>query len=162
MWWVRGFYSKLIFKYSTEATQIDTISHRQTVNFFRELLVNFNRLWCLSYGENYRFSNINTREWRKILPQSIFIKRIYWARISKKGLASNLLSAVIEHSKKHVEQILLTVAEDNKPAIHLYRKFGFENYGIEKKYWKITGNILTKFWWNDSWFSVLWGRSSFL
>ena len=61
---------------------------------------------------------------------SVFIE----PEFQKKGVASNLLSAVIEHSKKHVEQILLTVAEDNKPAIHLYRKFGFETYGIEKKH----------------------------
>lgn len=69
---------------------------------------------------------------------SVFIE----PEFQQKGVASNLLSAVIEHSKKYVEQILLTVAEDNKPAIHLYRKFGFETYGIEKKALKDNGQYI--------------------
>ena len=50
-----------------------------------------------------------------------------------------MLSAVIEYSKKHVEQILLTVADNNKSAIHLYKKFGFETYGIETQAMKDNG-----------------------
>lgn len=69
---------------------------------------------------------------------SVFIE----PEFQQKGVASNLLSAIIEYSKKHVEQILLTVAEDNKPAIHLYRKFGFETYGIEKKALKDNGQYI--------------------
>lgn len=69
---------------------------------------------------------------------SVFIE----PEFQQKGVASNLISAVIEHSKKHVEQILLTVAEDNKPAIHLYRKFGFETYGIERKALKDNGQYI--------------------
>lgn len=49
---------------------------------------------------------------------------------------------VIEYSKKHVEQILLTVADDNKPAIHLYKKFGFETYGIETQAMKDNGQYI--------------------
>lgn len=60
---------------------------------------------------------------------SVFIEPAF----QQKGIASLLLSAVVEYSKKHVEQILLTVAHDNKFAIQLYQKFGFEIYGIEKK-----------------------------
>ncbi|GAF61906.1 hypothetical protein JCM18903_1947 [Psychrobacter sp. JCM 18903] len=37
----------------------------------------------------------------------------------------------MEYSKKYVEQILLTVADDNKPAINFYKNFGFQTYGIE-------------------------------
>ena len=44
-----------------------------------------------------------------------------------------------KNSEKHVEQILLTVADDNKPAIHLYKKFGFETYGIETQAMKDNG-----------------------
>ncbi|CAA0257367.1 GNAT family N-acetyltransferase [Acinetobacter baumannii] len=60
---------------------------------------------------------------------SVFIE----PEFQQKGIASHLLNAVIEYSKKHVEQILLTVAEDNKAAIHLYKKLGFQIYGIEEK-----------------------------
>ena len=69
---------------------------------------------------------------------SVFIE----PEFQQKGVASNLLSAVIEHSKKYVEQILLTVADDNKPAIRLYKKFGFETYGIETKAMKDNGQYI--------------------
>ena len=69
---------------------------------------------------------------------SVFIE----PEFQQKGVASNLLSAVIEHSKKYVEQILLTVADDNKPAIRLYKKFGFETYGIEIQAMKDNGRYI--------------------
>lgn len=69
---------------------------------------------------------------------SVFIE----PEFQQKGIASQLLRVVIEHSKNHVEQILLTVAHDNKPAIHLYEKFGFETYGIEAKAMKDNGRYI--------------------
>ena len=66
---------------------------------------------------------------------SVFIE----PEFQQKGVASSLLSAVIEYGKKHVEQILLTVADDNKPAIHLYKKFGFGIYGVETQAMKVNG-----------------------
>lgn len=60
---------------------------------------------------------------------SVFIE----PEFQQKGVASRLLKAVIEYSQKHVEQILLTVASDNEPAIHLYKKLGFQIYGLEQK-----------------------------
>ena len=66
---------------------------------------------------------------------SVFIE----PEFQQKGVASILLGAIIEYSEKHVEQILLTVADDNKPAIHLYKKFGFETYGIETQAMKVNG-----------------------
>nr|WP_174506212.1 N-acetyltransferase [Acinetobacter sp. Marseille-Q1620] len=49
----------------------------------------------------------------------------------RKGIADQLLRVVVEYGKQHVEQILLTVVDDNFPAIHLYEKHGFQVYGIE-------------------------------
>lgn len=65
----------------------------------------------------------------KVYLSSVFIE----PEFQQKGIASRLLKTVIEYSKKHVEQILLTVAEDNNAAIHLYKKFGFQIYGLEEK-----------------------------
>lgn len=69
---------------------------------------------------------------------SVFIE----PEFQQKGVASSLLSAVIEHSKKHVEQILLTVADDNGPAIRLYKKFGFQTYGVDIKAMKDNGKYI--------------------
>ena len=50
-----------------------------------------------------------------------------------KGIASNLLSYVIR--KNIVNKINLEVNEHNIKAIKLYRKFGFQDVGIRKKYY---------------------------
>ena len=50
-----------------------------------------------------------------------------------KGIASNLLSYVIR--KNIVGKINLEVNEHNIKAIKLYRKFGFQDAGIRKKYY---------------------------
>lgn len=65
----------------------------------------------------------------KVYLSSVFVE----PEFQQKGVASRLLKAVIEYGQKHVEQILLTVASDNEPAIHLYKKLGFQIYGLEQK-----------------------------
>ncbi|MCH7314182.1 GNAT family N-acetyltransferase [Acinetobacter sp. ANC 3882] len=60
---------------------------------------------------------------------SVFIE----PEFQRRGIANRLLMTVIEHSKDHLEQILLIVADDNQPAIKLYQKFGFQAYGVESK-----------------------------
>ena len=60
---------------------------------------------------------------------SVFIE----PEFQHKGIATQLLNTIIKYSKNKIEQILLTVADDNTSAIHLYEKFGFQTYGIEQK-----------------------------
>ena len=56
------------------------------------------------------------------------------------GLGSKLLSSVIEHSKRYgLEKIELNVYTSNTSAIALYKKFGFEQEGLIKKYRKLDG-----------------------
>ena len=56
------------------------------------------------------------------------------------GVATHLLHAVIDFAKQHVEQILLSVASNNEAAIHLYKKNGFQIYGIEPRALKNKSN----------------------
>ncbi|WP_283603190.1 GNAT family N-acetyltransferase [Serratia proteamaculans] len=49
------------------------------------------------------------------------------------GVAHALLKAVIDYGSNQVEQILLTVVADNDTAISLYKKYGFEPYGMEPR-----------------------------
>jgi ribosomal protein S18 acetylase RimI-like enzyme len=42
-----------------------------------------------------------------------------------------LLTALLNAERKHVEQIMLTVVENNAPAIALYEQVGFVRYGLE-------------------------------
>lgn len=57
-----------------------------------------------------------------------------------KGLGSRLLSSVLDHAKRFgLEKVELNVYTSNGPAIALYKKFGFEQEGLIKKYRKLDG-----------------------
>ena len=56
------------------------------------------------------------------------------------GLGSKLLSAVLDHAEKFgLEKVELNVYTSNATAIGLYKKFGFEQEGLIKKYRKLDG-----------------------
>ena len=56
------------------------------------------------------------------------------------GLGSQLMEAALAHSKKiGLEKIELTVYTENFAAIALYKKMGFANEGLVKKYRKLDG-----------------------
>ena len=54
------------------------------------------------------------------------------------GIADALIKKVIEHAKKRVIQLHLTVVTTNKAAIRLYEKNGFRIYGTEPQSLKIS------------------------
>lgn len=62
------------------------------------------------------------------------------------GIGKLLLENLIQLSKSlNLTSITLEVNEENAPAIHLYKKFGFEILGIRKNYYKnADGIIMTK------------------
>ena len=56
------------------------------------------------------------------------------------GLGSKLMESVLEHAKHFgLEKVELHVYTSNTPAIALYKKFGFEQEGLIKKYRKLDG-----------------------
>lgn len=56
------------------------------------------------------------------------------------GIGTKLLSAVLDHAKQiGLEKIELHVYTANTPAIALYKKFGFVEEGLIKKYRKLDG-----------------------
>lgn len=55
----------------------------------------------------------------------------------KSGIARKMLSAVFERLRENdVGRLLLEVAEDNVPAIGLYRHLGFDEIGRRKNYYR--------------------------
>lgn len=53
------------------------------------------------------------------------------------GIGSFLLKHLIDFSKKHnIVSIMLEVMEENYPAIHLYKNFGFQQIGLRKNYYQ--------------------------
>ncbi|MBK7960643.1 MAG: GNAT family N-acetyltransferase [Bdellovibrionales bacterium] len=56
------------------------------------------------------------------------------------GLGSKLLSSVLDHAKRFgLEKVELNVYTSNISAVALYKKFGFEQEGLIKKYRKLDG-----------------------
>ena len=58
-------------------------------------------------------------------------------------IASKLLTYMIEDCRKnHIENITLEVKITNQPAINLYKKFGFKEVAIRKRYYQGIDAIL--------------------
>lgn len=61
----------------------------------------------------------------------------------KKGIGTLLLEKIIEIAKNNnLEKIFLEVNENNKHAIKLYQKAGFQKIGIRKKYYHGKDNAI--------------------
>ena len=59
------------------------------------------------------------------------------------GIGSLLLKNLIDICKEsRVSSIMLEVNEENLPAIHLYKSFGFETLSIRKNYYKNNSAII--------------------
>ncbi len=53
------------------------------------------------------------------------------------GLAEKIVDAVVDYARDEVEQLLLSVIDDNARAKRFYEKMGFEPYGLERRALKI-------------------------
>lgn len=51
----------------------------------------------------------------------------------RQGVARALMQALLEEARGLVEQLTLSVVQDNAAAIALYRELGFEVYGVEPR-----------------------------
>jgi len=60
------------------------------------------------------------------------------------GIAAALIAAIIESARTVVDQLTLTVVQGNGAAIALYRKFGFEVYGVEPRARKNSSGYVDK------------------
>lgn len=72
---------------------------------------------------------------------NIVIKKTY----RNQGIGTLLLENLILLAKDlNISTLFLEVNEQNKPAIHLYEKLGFERLGIRKKYYNNNNGIIMK------------------
>lgn len=53
--------------------------------------------------------------------------------LRRRGIGEALFTAVLDAADGMVEQLHLSVVQGNDGAIGLYRKFGFESYGVEPR-----------------------------
>jgi RimJ/RimL family protein N-acetyltransferase len=58
------------------------------------------------------------------------------------GLGARLVQAVLDHAARHVLLVTTTVVAENRPARDLYRRLGFEPYGLQRKALHVGGRYL--------------------
>lgn len=66
------------------------------------------------------------------------------ASFRRKGIGESMIRALLDEVRQDVslEQILLAVATCQEPAVQLYRKLGFEIYGVEPRALKIDSQYI--------------------
>lgn len=70
---------------------------------------------------------------------NIVVKKDKW----NFGIGSSLLEEIIRYSKIHnATSITLEVNEKNIPAIKLYKKYGFKQVGLRRKYYNNEDNAI--------------------
>lgn len=101
-------------------------------------------LTALWDGAPCGIANLYIQPFKKLAHQCLFAI-IVDERYRGKGVGTQLLGDLIELAKNrfHIELLHLEVYEHN-PAIGLYRKFGFEEYGIQKHFLKEDGVYTSK------------------
>lgn len=60
----------------------------------------------------------------------------------KQGRGGRLLAAVIDYAVNNSCEIFLEVAENNLPAIGLYKSAGFKEISVRKKYYKTKNDLV--------------------
>ena len=70
----------------------------------------------------------------------ISVRKSHWNR----GIGTKLLEKILDFAKNTAEAeiVSLEVRSDNKSAIHLYSKFGFEKIGTFRGYFKVNGELV--------------------
>lgn len=101
-------------------------------------------LTALWNGVPCGIANLYLSPYKKLSHQSLFAI-IVDEKLRGKGIGTRLLEELIAlgFQKFGLELIHLEVYEGN-PAIRLYQKLGFEQYGIERKFVKDQGKYLNK------------------
>jgi ribosomal protein S18 acetylase RimI-like enzyme len=58
-------------------------------------------------------------------------------RTRELGVGSSLLAHALDYASSLVEEVTLIVGCENRPALTMYRRAGFEQYGLEKRALKL-------------------------
>lgn len=82
---------------------------------------------------------------KKIFDQADIMNIVIKKTYRNQGIGTLLLGNLILLAKDlNISTLFLEVNEQNKPAIHLYEKLGFEKLGVRKKYYNNNNGIIMK------------------
>ncbi len=89
-----------------------------------------------------QISTVNRQRIAHNCELSISVRKAFWGC----GVGSANMEYLIEFAKacKSIKNINLSVKADNLSAIHLYKKYGFEEVGVHKNYFNINGRYFNE------------------
>lgn len=128
--------------YGSEGLQI---SVEEEERFLENLLNSNNQIMLVAEVNgvivgtaNYSTSNVKRLSHRGSI--GLCVQKKFW----NQGIATSLLEYLIRFGREEAKAkiISLGVRSDNEPAIHLYKKFGFEKIGTFEGYYQIDNKLI--------------------
>ncbi len=111
-----------------------------TRNMFLEELENKNSFFKVLFLDNTVVGYII---YHIVLDEAEILNIVIDNKFKRQNLGNYLLEQTINDiTNKNIKTIFLEVGEKNIPAINLYLKFGFEQYGTRKEYYKNKENAI--------------------
>lgn len=126
-------------EYIPKLEQEIKLTIEQEAKWISSFLTNDNSLLLIAEFENQIIGNIDlTGNQRKIMKHTAVIGMGMLKEWRNSGLGTALLTEAIKWAKRNpvLELIWLQVYTENVLGLNLYRKMGFENNGIIKKFFK--------------------------
>lgn len=90
-------------------------------------------------GELVGIAGFFVREGEKQAHKGVLVGMYVRPRARNAGVGGRLVAAVIDHARRHVEVLQLSVVAGNAPARRLYARLGFVEYGVERNALKHNG-----------------------
>ena len=82
---------------------------------------------------------------KKIFDQADIMNIVIKKTYRNQGIGTLLLqNLILLANDLNISTLFLDVNDQNKPAIHLYEKLGFEKLGVRKKYYNNNNGIIMK------------------
>ena len=94
-------------------------------------------------GEPCGMANYYLQPYKKLAHQCLFAI-IVAEKHRNKGIGTALVQELISRAKSHKLETLHLEVYDGNPAIHLYQRMGFVQYGVEPRFIKERGEYIAK------------------
>lgn len=105
----------------------------QTVEWFADRLGKSNMFGGFAGDEIVGMVGLLTSDQGKEAHKGLLVAMYVRRQARRSGVASRLVETILEFARDRVELVQLSVVSENLEALRLYERFGFVQFGLEKK-----------------------------
>ncbi len=105
----------------------------QTVEWFADRLGKSNMFGAFHNSELVGIAGLLSSVQRKEAHKGLLVGMYVRPGSRRTGIGNQLVATIIEFARHRVELVQLAVVSENQEALRLYERFGFVQYGLEKK-----------------------------